>query len=75
MPCSCCDAGAAACIFTSLVGQHEPSGAAVAAHPHLPAADRQRLWAFALALHRTQRRLRIFLPAELAQRILSLFDA
>ena len=42
---------------------------------HLPAADRAHLQAFALALQRRQRRLGVPLPAELANRILSLFDA
>ena len=41
---------------------------------HLPAADRQRLQAFALALHRMQRQLGIDLPAGICLRILSLFD-
>ena len=42
---------------------------------HLPPADSARLRTFALALHRAQRQLGVFLPAELAGRILSLFDA
>lgn len=41
----------------------------------LPGADASRLWGFALALHRAQRRLQVFLPVELARHILSLFDA
>ena len=41
----------------------------------LPPADSDRLRAFALALHRAQRQLGVFLPAELAGRILSLFGA
>ena len=41
----------------------------------LPPADAARLRTFALALNRSQRRLGVFLPAELAGRILSLFDA
>lgn len=40
--------------------------------PHLPAADRRRLRAAALALHRSQARLRLHLPGELAGRILAL---
>jgi len=42
---------------------------------HLPAEDVQRLRTFALCLALRQRQLRIFLPAPLTQRILSLFDA
>lgn len=43
--------------------------------PRLPPADDARLRTFALALHRAQRRMHIFLPAELARHVLSLFDA
>lgn len=43
--------------------------------PRLPPADAARLRTFALALHRAQRRMHIFLPAELARHVLSLFDA
>ena len=42
---------------------------------HLPTADRQRLRAFALALHRRQQQLRVYLSTAILHRILSLFDA
>ena len=42
---------------------------------HLPAADRQRLQACALCLHRLQNRLRVHLPPSAVRRILALFDA
>lgn len=41
----------------------------------LPAADSARLRTFALALHRTQRRLGFHLPSELVGRVLCLFAA
>ena len=41
---------------------------------HLPPADSTRLRTFALALHRSQRRLGIHLPSELVHHLLSLFD-
>lgn len=41
----------------------------------LPAADRQRLQAFALALNRAQQQMGIDLPAGAVRYILSLFDA
>ena len=40
----------------------------------LPAGGSARLRTFALALRRSQRRLNVYLPAELADRILCLFD-
>lgn len=42
---------------------------------HLPATDRARLRTAALALHRSQHRCRVWLPADLTRRILAGFDS
>lgn len=52
-----------------------PSMPASPPFPLLPLPQENCLHAFALALHRRQRRLRVHLPAELTNRMLSLFDA
>ena len=70
MPAPCPGLGRA---LPAVLQRSDAEAARLAAH--LPAADRQRLRAFALALHRRQQRLRVYLPSAIMHRILSLFDA
>ena len=69
VPCPCPGLGRA---LPAVHQRSEEEAALLVAH--LPPADSARLQTFALALHRSQRRLDIHLPNELVHHLLSLFD-